>query len=87
MQEATSCPVHDPREQDDGKDEQNDPREEHHDAGNRVPGHGSGSGHGRAGTRLRLSYSIQITRRGLLCLTASPGTARFGQPTSARTIE
>jgi hypothetical protein len=64
MQEATSCPVHDPREQDDGKDEQNDPREEHHDAGNRVPGHGSGSSHGRAATRLRLSYSIQITAGG-----------------------
>ncbi len=44
---SASGPVHNERQQDDGQDDDDHPEEEHDDAGNGIPGYGSGSSHGR----------------------------------------
>jgi hypothetical protein len=41
IQEPAACQVNDPRQQDDRDNDYHDPKEEHHDAGDCVPGHGS----------------------------------------------
>jgi hypothetical protein len=46
MRYAAAGPVHYPGQQDNGNDNQNEPKEEHYDAGDNPPAYGSGSSHG-----------------------------------------
>jgi hypothetical protein len=41
IQDSAACQVHDPRQQDDRDNDDHDPKEEHYDAGDSAPGHGS----------------------------------------------
>jgi len=43
---SAASPVHDERQQDDGQDNDDHPEEEHHDAGDGIPGYSSRSSHG-----------------------------------------
>ena len=45
MCDAAASPVHNPGQQDDGKDDQNKPCKEQHDPGDGVPSYGPGSSH------------------------------------------
>jgi len=45
MRDAAASPVHNPGQQDDGKDDQNKPYKEPHDPGDGVPSNGPGSSH------------------------------------------
>ena len=59
VEHAAAGPVHDERQQDDGQDGDDHPEEEHHDAGNGIPGHSSRStSHGR-----QLPAAARLIRR------------------------
>lgn len=45
MRDAAASPVHNPGQQDDGKDDQNKPCKEQRDPGDGVPSYGPGSSH------------------------------------------
>ena len=45
MRDAAASPVHNPGQQDDGKDDQNKPYKKPHDPGDGVPSYGPGSSH------------------------------------------
>jgi hypothetical protein len=47
MRDAAASPVHNPGQQDDGKDDQNKPRKEPHNPGDGVPSNGPSSSHAR----------------------------------------
>lgn len=79
IQGSAAGPVHNERQQDDGKDYYHQPEEEHDDSGDGVPGYCSRSSHG-----LQLPGTGRVIRNGrysaMACMLCSRGRHDGGHP-------
>ena len=84
MRDAAASPVHNPGQQDDGKDDQNKPCEEQRDPGDGVPSYGPGSSHdgqlpADAWLNRQANWGLRPRRQG--CVTGAKRESKARLPT------